>query len=225
MRDRSGDAAEVGDRRPRGSGAWCSDSRDALALEILTQLRPIAEYWELRGVPGEDLAQETTLKALDGLDRDSVDRERLAGWLLRTMRRGALDYLRAQARECRAIEALTWCAGSAQFTDDSPVDCAVRAEAHRKLGRALSRLPAPQRVVIRLRFFRDRTWVEIATKIGGSARSAQRCAQSGLWRLRGALESSGRQGARGQSRPCASESRKRHIGAPRAQVRPRPRGM
>ncbi|MEU6125679.1 sigma-70 family RNA polymerase sigma factor [Streptomyces sp. NPDC047123] len=139
----------------------------------------------------EDVTQQVFIAAWRGRDGFCPSRGTLAGWLVGITRRKVADALSARTRRAALVDA----AGSA---------LAVRAETASPLDgvldqvlveHELSRLPEPQRQVLRLAFYDDLTQPQIAVVTGWPLGTVKSHARRGLLRLRRAFESGGEVGA------------------------------
>ena len=125
-------------------------------------------------VDGEDVVQETLLKALGAL-RAGDPPANPAGWLFRIAHNAALDHLRRRAKD------------RARFTDEDvdmvatptepPVDAAGLSM------RTFMRLPSSQRSAVILRDVLGHTVLEISQIVGGSVPAAKAALQRGRERL------------------------------------------
>lgn len=137
-----------------------SGDREAFSRLIRQYIRRVyrAAYAILRNRDdAEDIAQETFVRAYQGIGRFDADRP-LFPWLYRIARNLCLNRIeRVDKREARLPD---W----DYLPDDArgPEDSAVRSEELRRVRTALSRLPDRQREIIQLSHFQDCSYREIA---------------------------------------------------------------
>jgi RNA polymerase sigma-70 factor (ECF subfamily) len=141
------------------------------------------------------VAEEVTQDAFLGLWRSAsgFDPQRAAvrTWLLSMVRNRGIDALRKHAKQLRDVEFDESIAERLE-SPDRPDEQVVQQEDLRHTRDLLSILPAKQRQVIELGFFRGLSQTEIATKIGvpvGTVKGRQRLALEKLHeRLMGARQ-------------------------------------
>ncbi len=157
---------------------------------------------DLRGkAEPSDLVQEVLLKAHRHFGQFRGDTEaELAGWLRRTLARTLSDFARrfrkTAARQVgreRSLEALL--DDSSQALErllvadgDTPSGDAQRRELRGVLADALAELSADQREVLVLRSLEERSWDEVALKMGRTAGAVRLLWVRALKRLRPLLE-------------------------------------
>lgn len=128
-----------------------------LLTRHLDELRAAAAQLAPTADEAEDLLQECLVAAMRGLDR-LRNREVLGAWLLQILRRKWYDRLRRRTRERHALqEVRPTAAGETPRTDADLVRLALEA------------LPAEERRILELRYFKHKTSAEIAAAVGRPA--------------------------------------------------------
>jgi len=111
-----------------------------------------------------DLTQAAFVKGYTHLRR-CRDPDRFGAWLFRILANGCKDYLKSRRRQDVSLdEGLPLHAGPGA----DPLANLERAELARLLGRALGRLPEPQREAFLLKHVEGRSYEEIAELVGVS---------------------------------------------------------
>ncbi len=107
-----------------------------------------------------DLAAETLQAAFAKAVEKAggVEPDSRKAWLFRVAHNEAMDRKRRQAAEGRAVKRTAWWRATEEAADES----AARTETAERVRRAVERLPAEQREVVRLRIHEDKTFAEIA---------------------------------------------------------------
>jgi len=119
----------------------------------------------------DDLVQEAFLRVYMARDRYRPGRARFRTWLFTIGRNLALDQRRRRQR--RPAEALD----HEDVQGDSgsgPIKHAIRGQEATDVKRAIARLPAADREVVRLRFYDGLTHAEIGDLVGSSPTAAKR---------------------------------------------------
>ncbi len=109
----------------------------------------------------EDLVQQVFVRAWNGRSGFDPERGSMAGWLLGITRRQIADRYAAMDKDRRVIAAAATLAAApvAQNSADQLVD-------RLDVGNEISRLPLPQRMVLRLAFYDGLTHSEISDTTG-----------------------------------------------------------
>ena len=134
-------------------------------LELARHLRRIVRDDEL----AQDLLQDTLLRAHRALTRLGPGANERA-WLYRIATNAALNHLRAQVRERRALERAAREADPSDLGDGHPDTAAERRE---DLWRRVAELPQRQRVALTLRVADELEYDEIARRMGCTAAAAR----------------------------------------------------
>lgn len=141
----------------------------------------------LRSVPdAEDVTQATFVSAWRGRETFNPRAGSLAGWLVGIVRRRAIDQMRANTREQRALQAVA----------DEPAGGDVPSSAEGVVERMLvadelSRLPEAQRHVLELAFYDGLTHTQIAAATSMPVGTVKSHLRRGMTRLRNRWEVDG----------------------------------
>jgi RNA polymerase sigma-70 factor (ECF subfamily) len=166
--------------------------RDEIALATLYRRHAgtlLALGLRILGAAGdaEDVVQETFLQVWRQAARYDPTRSSVSSWLVLMARSRAIDRLRNRRVAERVVHAAE---GEASEVDTSPG--AERnvffAERRARIRRALAALPAEQREVIELAFFRGLTQSEIALKTSTPLGTVKTRTLLAMKKLRAALE-------------------------------------
>jgi RNA polymerase sigma-70 factor (sigma-E family) len=148
-------------------------TRDAEFEEAFRELYPRAFGLAYRMLgnraAAEDVAADAMAKALVRWNR--LDRDRVAGWVLRVAANGAIDVLRRKGR--------TLVAGVIDLEDSTTLRLA--------LAEALRKLPRRQREAVALRYLSDLSEADTAQALGISTGSVKTHVHRGLATLRDEL--------------------------------------
>jgi RNA polymerase sigma-70 factor (ECF subfamily) len=137
----------------------------------------------------EDVAQEVLLRKESGRARDAVS---LPAWLFAVCYRLAVDRRRARARRERAH------ATRGAHESEGTQDAALERDESERLRRLVRELAEPYRSAVELRYLEQRSFEEVARRLGTIERTARTWVARGLERLREPASGSER-GARGES--------------------------
>jgi RNA polymerase sigma-70 factor (ECF subfamily) len=134
----------------------------------------------------EDLTQEIFVGLLGRCAYDP-SRGSLASFLTMMTRSRAIDILRARDRTSRLLE--TWGDGAgAAGAAMTPHEEVSSDECARSVRRALDTLPATQRQVLEMAYFKGLTQIEIAEALNAPLGTVKTWARKGLYSLRNALQ-------------------------------------
>lgn len=109
----------------------------------------------------DDLLQEAFIKAYLNLEKFDPSYS-FAGWIMTIARNLFIDYTRRRG----GIQPPVACSENHVCTAPNPEQCYIAKEDNRRIHLALDRLPAPYRIIIELRFWRDLTYEQIAEELG-----------------------------------------------------------
>jgi RNA polymerase sigma-70 factor (ECF subfamily) len=133
----------------------------------------------------EDLTQEIFVGLLGRCAYDP-SRGSLASFLTMMTRSRAIDILRARDRTTRLLE--TWGDGNAAGVATTPHEEVSSDESAHQVRLALESLPAAQRQVLELAYFKGLTQVEIAEALNAPLGTVKTWVRKGLYSLRDALQ-------------------------------------
>jgi len=134
----------------------------------------------------EDLTQEVFIGLINRCTYDPA-RASFAGYLTSVTRSRAIDQLRSRKRSSRLLE--TWGdGGQPERVAATALDEAASDECEHSVRAALAALPATQRQVLELAYFKGLTHMEIAEVLQTPLGTVKTWARNGLYSLRGALK-------------------------------------
>lgn len=133
----------------------------------------------------EDLTQEIFVGLLGRCAYDPT-RGSLASFLTMMTRSRAIDILRSRDRTARLLE--TWGDGNAAGVTATPHEEVSSDENARNVRLALDSLPAAQRQVLEMAYFKGLTQVEIAEALDAPLGTVKTWVRKGLYSLRNALQ-------------------------------------
>jgi RNA polymerase sigma-70 factor (ECF subfamily) len=147
-------------------------SGDAEAFGRLVQRYMRRAYLQALGLVGSredalDLSQEAFARAFRA--RRTLDPDRpFYAWLYQILRRLCFNFLRDRKTRARLLEAEGhgWLVERAGDASSDPAAVLERAEARRRVGGAIERLPAREREVLVLKEFEELKYREIAELVG-----------------------------------------------------------
>jgi RNA polymerase sigma-70 factor (ECF subfamily) len=161
--------------------------------ELYDQTSSVVYGLALRVVRNREDAEEVVLDTYSRVWRTihSFDRGRgsFMTWLIMMTRSVAIDRLRSGAVRAARTEALDDQAASAAFStnEPGPESAAFFGQQRQRIQSALEQLPAEQREVIELAFFRGLSHSELAEKTGLPLGTVKTRVRLGLARLRDSL--------------------------------------
>ena len=123
----------------------------------------------------EDIFQETFIKALRVIDEGRYhDTGKFLSWVLRIAHNQVIDHFRNQ-RQNRAVNESDKgydVLGTLRFADHTIEDALVSEQIERDIRSLIEQLPEEQREVVRMRYFADMSFKEIAEQTGVSINTA-----------------------------------------------------
>ena len=134
----------------------------------------------------EEVLQEAYIKAWHAAGTYQAERGTVSTWLGTIVRRSAIDRLRRQKGDRRAVADPDW----ELFEDDGPGPLErMMADADaRRLAKCLEHLDERQRESVRLAFFHGMTHSELAERLATPLGTVKAWIRRGLDRLRGCLD-------------------------------------
>lgn len=166
--------------------------RDVRALEALYDRYGDYVYSVSLRVVGdvqlaEDIAQEVFLRLWRRPDLFDAGRGRFITWLLSVARNRAIDERRSRGRRFRHENPPGLMSDDLPSVAEDPVDSAVQSDDRVVIQKALSLLPAEQRLAIQLAYFGGYTQQEIATGLSQPLGTVKTRIRLGLQKLRAVL--------------------------------------
>lgn len=209
MGDRTSEEAVLVTRARGGCGASAADLVQIYREPIVDYLgRLLARGGGARArCDAEDVAQETFIRMLRGLERLEPGVP-FSAWIFTIAKRTGLNHLRTERRHARRVAAWTSAAESA--SRDGPLESALVAETRDRLwGIASQTLPKRQFTALWLRYVEEMPVAGIARAIGGTAAAVKLHLLRGRRRLEPALADAGcgatpRAALRSTKRPTAA---------------------
>ena len=175
-----------------------SDSRHSVITDLWSNYNTVRRWLTprlptsiARQTDVDDVLQEAFVEACRHADKLTDKESKSArNWLSLVARRKLFDRIRANSRQRNAVEAT--CDSPAQSDipalTPTPSSFLARREGEELLANALSQLPDQHRTVIQLRFFEDRTFHDVSSRMGISVAAARRLSKRALRKLRGLLD-------------------------------------
>ena len=123
----------------------------------------------------EDIFQETFIKAVRVIDEGKYcDTGKFLSWVLRIAHNQVIDYFRNQRQNRSVTESDKGydVLGTLQFADGTIEDELVSEQIERDIRALIEQLPDEQREVVRLRYFANMSFKEIAEQTGVSINTA-----------------------------------------------------
>lgn len=142
--------------------------------------------------PAQDVVQEAFLTAWRKAELYSQKRGSVRTWLIVLCRNLAIDHYRAQMRLASRHVELEAVGERLIEPGQSPDDLALALEDGRLLQQAMARLPAEQREVIELAYFRGLSQSEIAEQTKTPLGTVKTRTRQAMSKLREALQQAGR---------------------------------
>ena len=169
-------------------------SGDSSALAALYDRFGVAVFALAHRIVGdradaEDVTQEVFAQAWRNAKRSDAARATPAGWLLMMARSRALDRIRARGSALRAATTAVDDIDSFSAVDQDDAETqAIASERDALVRAAVAELPAPQRTVLELAFYRGLTHPEIASFVDAPLGTVKTRVRAALMTLRNALQ-------------------------------------
>ena len=122
-----------------------------------------------------DIAQETFIKAVTVIDEGRyTDNGKFLSWVMRIAHNKALDYFRAQKSNSAVSESSAGynVLGTMRYADKSVEDSMISEQISQDIRTLVELLPEEQREVVKLRYYSDLSFKEIAEQTGVSINTA-----------------------------------------------------
>lgn len=123
----------------------------------------------------DDLLQDTLIKSVRMIDEGRyTDNGRLLSWMLRIAHNLTIDHFRATKNRpvTNEAEAGYDILGAQRHTENAPEDQIIMGETHQQIRELVDLLPDDQREVVRLRYYSDLSFREIAEQTNVSINTA-----------------------------------------------------
>ena len=153
-------------------------NKSAISTLIEKHNRRVRDY--IRMMVGDsdiaaDIAQETFIKAVSVIDEGRyTDSGKFQSWILRIAHNKALDYFRAQKNNNSVSESSAGynVLGTMKYADRSVEDSMISEQISADVRALVELLPDEQREVVKLRYYSDLSFKEIAEQTGVSINTA-----------------------------------------------------
>lgn len=157
---------------------YLQGNKSAISTLIEKYNRRVRDY--LRMMVGDadvaaDIAQETFIKAVRVIDEGRyTDSGKFLSWILRIAHNKALDYFRAQKNNNFVSESSAGynVLGTMRYADKSVEDSMISEQISADVRALVELLPEEQREVVKLRYYSDLSFKEIAEQTGVSINTA-----------------------------------------------------
>ena len=157
---------------------YLQGNKSAISTLIEKYNRRVRDY--LRMMVGDadvaaDIAQETFIKAVTVIDEGRyTDNGKFLSWVMRIAHNKALDYFRAQKSNSAVSESSAGynVLGTMRYADKSVEDSMISEQISQEIRTLVELLPEEQREVVKLRYYSDLSFKEIAEQTGVSINTA-----------------------------------------------------
>ena len=157
---------------------YLSGNRNAISKLIDSHRRRVYDYIMMMvkdGDVAEDICQETFIKVVRVIDQGRyVDSGKFLSWVLRIAHNQVIDHFRStkQDRSLSEHEAGYDVLGSLQLGDATVEDRMVAEQTGREIRALIEELPDEQREVVKMRYYGNLSFREIAEETGVSINTA-----------------------------------------------------
>lgn len=157
---------------------YLSGNRNAISKLIESHRKRVYDYINMMvkdGDVAEDICQETFIKVVRFIDNGRyTDNGKFLSWVLRIAHNQVIDYFRQNKQAAKVTEADAGfdLLGTLKFSSDSVEDRMVSAQIAGDVRKLIDHLPDEQREVVRMRYFNDMSFRDIAEQTGVSINTA-----------------------------------------------------
>ena len=157
---------------------YLSGNRNAISKLIESHRKRVYDYINMMvkdGDVAEDICQETFIKVVRFIDNGRyTDNGKFLSWVLRIAHNQVIDYFRQNKQVAKVTEADAGfdLLGTLKFSSDSVEDRMVSAQIAGDVRKLIDHLPDEQREVVRMRYFNDMSFKDIAEQTGVSINTA-----------------------------------------------------
>jgi RNA polymerase sigma-70 factor (ECF subfamily) len=181
-------SSNVADQANRELVARIATSDEAALSELYDRFAPTLYSIALRltgeQADAEEVVLDTFSQAWREADRFRQERGSVIAWLTMICRSRALDLLRAGRRRARLADQVR---AGASSTADSAESNVLQTERCQMVAEALSGLPDPQQVALRLAYFEGLSQSEIAERLGEPLGTVKTRVRAAMQKLREVL--------------------------------------
>ena len=157
---------------------YLSGNRNAISKLIESHRKRVYDYINMMvkdGDVAEDICQETFIKVVRFIDNGRyTDNGKFLSWVLRIAHNQVIDYFRQNKQAAKVTEADAGfdLLGTLKFSSASVEDRMVSAQIAGDVRKLIDHLPDEQREVVRMRYFNDMSFKDIAEQTGVSINTA-----------------------------------------------------
>ena len=157
---------------------YLQGNKSAISTLIEKYNRRVRDYFRMKVGDADvaaDIAQETFIKAVSVIDEGRyTDSGKFQSWILRIAHNKALDYFRAQKNNNSVSESSAGynVLGTMKYADRSVEDSMISEQISADVRALVELLPDEQREVVKLRYYSDLSFKEIAEQTGVSINTA-----------------------------------------------------
>ena len=157
---------------------YLSDNKDAISQLIELHRKKVFDYVMMMVKDGDiadDIVQETFIKVVRFIDeRRYTDNGRFLSWVMRIAHNQVIDYFRQNKHENKITESDAGfdLLGTVKFSSKTVEDDIVADQIKDDVRRLIEHLPDEQKEVIKMRYYEDLSFKEIAEQTGVSINTA-----------------------------------------------------
>jgi RNA polymerase sigma-70 factor (ECF subfamily) len=157
---------------------YLSGNKDAISQLIELRRNKVFDYVLMMVKDGDiadDIVQETFIKVVRFIDeRRYTDNGRFLSWVMRIAHNQVIDYFRQNKHENKITESDAGfdLLGTVKFSNKTIEDDIVADQIKEDVRRLIEHLPDEQREVVKMRYYEDLSFKEIADQTGVSINTA-----------------------------------------------------
>jgi RNA polymerase sigma-70 factor (ECF subfamily) len=157
---------------------YLSGNKDAISQLIELHRKKVFDYVLMMVKDGDiadDIVQETFIKVVRFIDeRRYTDNGRFLSWVMRIAHNQVIDYFRQNKHENKITESDAGfdLLGTVKFSNKTIEDDIVADQIKEDVRRLIEHLPDEQREVVKMRYYEDLSFKEIADQTGVSINTA-----------------------------------------------------
>lgn len=157
---------------------YLSGNKDAISQLIESHRKKVFDYVMMMvkdGDTADDIVQETFIKVVRFIDeRRYTDNGRFLSWVMRIAHNQVIDYFRQNKHENKITESDAGfdLLGTVKFSSKTVEDDIVADQIKDDVRRLIEHLPDEQKEVVKMRYYEDLSFKEIAEQTGVSINTA-----------------------------------------------------